>query len=73
MHIDGRNKNILSLGEWPTQDLENTTITAEAKYSINVTKSEKKRFVLSLHYNGVNSFLFVNTIFRNKTISIIFR
>ena len=42
MHIDGRNKNILSLGEWPTQDLENTTITAEAKYSINVTKSGKK-------------------------------
>ena len=31
----------------------------EAKYPINITQS-RKRFVLSLHYNGSNSFLFVN-------------
>ena len=34
-------------------------MTAEAKYPINFTQS-KKRFVLSLDYNGCNSFLFVN-------------
>ena len=34
-------------------------MTAGAKYPINFTKSGK-RFVLSLHYNGHNSFLFVN-------------
>ena len=34
-------------------------LTAEAKYPINFTQSGK-RFVLSLHYNGSNSFLFVN-------------
>ena len=61
MHIDGRNKNILVLGEGPTQGLEDATITAEAKYPINFTESEK-RFVLSLHYNGSNSFLFVNNV-----------
>ena len=36
-----------------------TVLTAEAKYPINFTQSEK-RFVLSLHCNGRNSFLFVN-------------
>ena len=34
---------------------------AEAKYSINFTESGK-RFVLSLHYNVSNSFLFVNKV-----------
>ena len=33
----------------------NTTITVDAKYSINITKSRKK-VCLSLHYNGSNSF-----------------
>ena len=59
VHIDGRNKNILVLGEGSTQGLDNATITAEAKYLINFAESGK-RFVLSLHYNGSHSFLFLN-------------
>ena len=39
--------------------LDDTTLTAEAIYPINFTKSGK-RLALSLHYNGSNSFLFVN-------------
>ena len=35
------------------------TLTEEAKYPINFTQSGK-RFVLYLHYNGSNGFLFVN-------------
>ena len=35
------------------------TLTAEKIYSINFTVTNKK-FCLSLHYNGVNSYLFVN-------------
>ena len=61
VHLDSRNKNILVLGEGPTQGLEDATIIVEVKYPINFTKSEK-RFGLSLHYNGSNSFLFVNTV-----------
>ena len=34
-------------------------MTAEKLYSINFTK-EKTKFCLSLHYNGANSYLFVN-------------
>ena len=60
MHIDGRNKNISVLGEGPTQVLDIAVIPAQGKYSTNFTESEK-RFMLSLHYNGSNSFLFVNT------------
>ena len=59
MHIDNKNKDILILDEGPTQRLADITSTAEAKYPINFTQLGK-RFVLSLHYNGSNSFLFVN-------------
>ena len=65
MLIDGRNKNILVLGEGPTRGLDNTTITAEAKCCINFTEGGKV-FVLSLHYNGINSFLFVNVVKMNQ-------
>ena len=60
MHVDNKGKHIFILGEGPTQGLDDTTLTAEAKYSINFTQSGK-RFVLSLHYNGSKNFLFVNT------------
>ena len=59
--VHNKNKNILILGERPTQGLDDTTLTAEAKYPINFTQAGK-RFVLSLNYIGKNSFLFVNAI-----------
>ena len=52
-------KDILIHGEEPTEGLDDTTLTAEAKYPINF-KQSGKRFVLSLHYNESNSSLFVN-------------
>ena len=57
-HIDNKKKDILVLGKGPTQGLEHT-LTAEKMYSINFTVT-KKKFCLSLHYNGANSYLFVN-------------
>ena len=57
-HIDNKKKDILVLGKGPTQGLEHT-LTAEKMYSINSTVTNKK-FCLSLHYNGANSYLFVN-------------
>ena len=59
LHVGNKGKDILILGEEPTQGLDDKTLTAEAKYPINFTESGK-RFVLSLHYNGISSFLFVN-------------
>ena len=59
VHIDNKGKGILILDEGPTQELDGTTVTVEALYPINFTQS-RKRFVLSLHYNGSNSFFFVN-------------
>ena len=58
IHIDNKGKDILVLGRGPTQGLE-STLTAEKMYSINFTVT-KKKFCLSLHYNGANSYLFVN-------------
>ena len=46
------------LGVGPTQVLENI-LTPEKMYSVNFTVT-KKKFCLSLHYNGANSYLFVN-------------
>ena len=57
-YIDNKKKNILVLGIGLTQGLEHT-LTAEKMYSINFTVTNKK-FCLSLHYNGANSYLFVN-------------
>ena len=51
-------KDILVLGKGPTQGLEHT-LTAEKMYPINFTVT-KKKFCLSLHYNGADSYLFVN-------------
>ena len=58
VHVDNKKKDILILGKGPTQGLEHT-LTAEKMYSINFTVT-KKKFCLSLHYNGANSYLFVN-------------
>ena len=42
IHVDNKKKDILILGEGPTQGLHSTTLTAEKKYSINFTESKKK-------------------------------
>ena len=57
-HIDNKKKDVLVLGKGPIQGLEHT-LTAEKMYSINFTVT-KKKFCLSLHYNGANSYFFVN-------------
>ena len=61
VHIDNKKKNILILGESPTQRLDDTTLTADTMNRVNFTQPRKK-FALSLHYNGSNSFLFVSAI-----------
>ena len=71
VHVDNKGKDVLILGEGPTQGLDDTKSTAKAEYPINFTQS-KKRFVTqfrkrffkqsrkSLHYKESNSFLIVN-------------
>ena len=56
--IYNKKKDILiSLG--PTQLLDDTMVTSEGQYSISFSRSNRI-FFLSLHYNGSNSFSFVN-------------
>ena len=50
VHIDNKKK---------TQGLGEHSLTAEKMYSINYGAT-KKKFCLSFHYNGANSYLFVN-------------
>ena len=58
IHVDNKRKDILVLGRGLTQELE-STLTAEKMDSINFIVT-KKKFCLSLHYNGAKSYLFVN-------------
>ena len=57
-HVDSKKKDILILGFGHTQGLEHA-LTAEKIYSINFIVT-KNKFCLRLHYNGANSYLFVN-------------
>ena len=57
VHVDNK-KDILILGKGLPQGLE-LTLTAGKMYSINFTVT-RNNFFLSLHYNGANSYLFVN-------------
>ena len=59
VHASNKMQNILVLGRAFIQKINNTTIYAEKMYSPNFSV-ENKIFVLSLHYNGDNSYLFVN-------------
>ena len=58
VHIVNKNEDIIILGKGPTQELDNTVLTAEAEYSTNFSRSQRK-FCSSLHYNGSN-ILFLN-------------
>ena len=58
VHVDNYGKDILILGEEPTQGLDATTSTADVKYPINFASSG--RVCTKSTLNRSNSFLFVN-------------
>ena len=58
--VDNKGKDILILGQGPTQGLGEHSLTAEKVYSVNFT-NHRKKCCLSLYYNGANSCLFVNS------------
>ena len=59
IHATNKKQNILILGHGLTEKVNNTAIYAEEMYPSNFS-AENKLFCLSLHYNGNNSYLFVN-------------
>ena len=58
-HANNKANNICVMGKDYVQKINGTTIYAEKMYYRNFTDPGKK-FVLSLHYNGNDSYLFVN-------------
>ena len=58
-HTTNRANHIYLMGDGLTQGINNTTLYAEKKYFRNFTDYGFK-FVLSLHYNNDDSYLFVN-------------
>ena len=59
VHATNRVNNIYAMGKGFTQSINDTTIYAEKNFYRNFTDFGKK-FMLSLHYNGDDSYLFVN-------------
>ena len=47
MHANNKNKHTLILGKEQTQGLDNTALTAEAEYSINFSRSQRKFYFKS--------------------------
>ena len=72
VHVDKKKKDISILGEYPTQWLDDTTLTAGKKYSINFTRNRNIYF--DLHYNESHSYLFANGVeivkFKGKDFEI---
>ena len=58
-HANNKRRSILVLGKDFIQGIDSTKNYAEKMYSTNFTVANKK-FCLSLHYNGHDSYLFVN-------------
>ena len=58
-HANDKKNNILALGKDFIQGINGTAIYPEKLYSINFTENNRK-FCLSMHYNGANSYLFVS-------------
>ena len=73
-HANNKINNVYVMGKDYIQKINDTTIYAEKMFYRNFTDSGHK-FVLSLHYNGNNSYLFVNgkqeLKFKTKTDQII--
>ena len=59
VHIDNKKKYSLIFSKGSTEGLGDSSLTEEAQYSINYSKSNKSIY-LSLHYNKSNIFVFVN-------------
>ena len=59
VHANNKANNIYVMGDLFVQGIKDTTLYAEKVYIQNFTQPSKK-FVLSLHYNGDDSHLFVN-------------
>ena len=74
IHANNKANNIFVMGDAFVQGINHTTLYAKKMYSQNFTQPSKN-FILSLHYNGDNSYLFVNgkqeLKFKAKTESLV--
>ena len=74
VHANNKANNIYVMGDLFVHRINDTTLYAEKIYSQKFAQSSKK-FVLSLHYNGDDSYLFANGIqelkFKCKTENLI--
>ena len=59
VHANNKANNIFVMSDLFVQGINDTTLYTEKLYSQNFTQPSKK-FVLSFHYNGDDSYLFVN-------------
>ena len=74
VHSNNKANNIYVMGDLFVRGINDTTLYAEKIYSQNFTQPSEK-FILSLHYNGDDSYLFVNgkqeLKFKCKTESLV--
>ena len=59
VHATNRANNIYVIGDWLTQGIHATTLYVEKNYWRNFADPGKK-IIISLHYNGAESYFFIN-------------
>ena len=59
VHANNKANNVYVMGDLFVQGINDTALYAEKIYSQNFTQSSEK-FILRLHYNGNDGYLFVN-------------
>ena len=64
-HVDNKGRDILILGEGSTQQSDDTTLTAEAKYPVNFIQP-KKRFVYTTMEAPVSYLLMLQKYISSK-------
>ena len=64
VHVNNKANNIYVMGDLFVQGINDTTLYAEKIYSQNFTQSSEK-FILSLHYNGDDSYLLLLMVHKN--------
>ena len=65
VHVNNKQKYVIILGKSATQGLDDTRLSTEKKVFNQFYKSSNK-FCFSLHYNGADSYIFVNVLAIHK-------
>ena len=70
VHIDNKGKEILIFGDGPTQGLDYTTLTTEAKCSINFSQSNRNFIYVCIIMGATALYLLIAQKYTNSKLKL---